>query len=389
MKGKRYSRRQLACSALAGFLAALALTAVALWSLMGAQGLAVLGGWSLARVLFVGDYEPDALADAALNGLVSGLGDRWSYYVNAEGYQSLKESRSNTYVGIGVTVSHTDERGLLVESVREGGPADGAGVLPGEIILAIDGREASGESRYHAAEWIRGERGSAVRLTLLDRAGERREVTVSRETIHIEPVVHEMLEGKVGYIAIANFNSGVAQAFQEAVDDLISYGAEALVFDVRNNGGGYVDQLTLMLDRLLPEGPIFRSQGNWGWERVTRSDEACVNLPMAVLVNGDTYSAAEFFAAQLQESAGAILVGEPTFGKGFSQQTFPLPNGGALNFSTEKYHTGGGVSLIGTGVSLDAKVDLDREFADALRAGTLPHEEDTQLQKALELLKQA
>ena len=172
-----------------------------------------------------------------------------------------------------------------------------------------------------------------------------------------------------------------------AVDELVEQGAAALVFDMRNNGGGYVHELTQMLDHLLPEGPIFRSQTKNGKEEVTYSDADCVDLPMAILVNGNTYSAAEFFAAQLKETAGSVIVGEPTFGKGFSQQTLDLVNGGALNISTGKYFTGGGVSLIGTGLTLDAEVVLDEEQTRSLLLGILTPEEDPQLQKALELLE--
>ena len=152
-------------------------------------------------------------------------------------------------------------------------------------------------------------------------------------------------------------------------------GAVALVFDMRNNGGGYLSQLTEMLDFLLPEGPIFISRDRAGNEEVTQSDAACVDLPMAVLVNADTYSAAEFFAAELQEQGVAVIVGEPTSGKGYSQQTFALPHGGAMAISTGAYFTGNGTSLIGTGLTLDAEVYLTGEG-------------DAQLEAALDLLAQ-
>ena len=143
---------------------------------------------------------------------------------------------------------------------------------------------------------------------------------------------------------------------------------------MRNNGGGYLSQLTSMLDFLLPEGPIFISRDRAGRETVTQSDAACVELPMAVLVNADTYSAAEFFAAELQEREAAVIVGVPTSGKGYSQQTFPLPHGGAMSISTAAYFTGSGISLIGTGLTLDAQVELSGEG-------------DAQLEAALALLE--
>ena len=162
-----------------------------------------------------------------------------------------------------------------------------------------------------------------------------------------------------------------------------------MVFDMRDNGGGYVGELTDMLDRLLPEGVIFRTQSRNGPEEEVKSDAQCVEVPMAVLVNGDTYSAAEFFAAELQEAAGALVVGEETSGKGYSQQAIPLLGGGAMNISTARYYTGNGVSLIGTGVKLDAEAALSAEEEAAFRSGTLNHLDDGPLQKALELLGQS
>ena len=165
-----------------------------------------------------------------------------------------------------------------------------------------------------------------------------------------------------------------ARRLEAAVTALQEQGARALVFDMRDNGGGYLTELTDMLDFLLNEGPIFISRDRQGHETVTESDADCVDLPMAVLVNANTYSAAEFFAAELQERGVAVLVGEPTSGKGYSQQTFPLPGGSAMALSTGAYFTGSGKSLIGAGLTLDREVEPSGEG-------------DAQLDAALELLK--
>ena len=195
-----------------------------------------------------------------------------------------------------------------------------------------------------------------------------------------------MLEGSVGLITIRNFYTNAASTFQEAVEALTSQGASALVLDVRNDPGGYVSELTQMLDTLLPEGVIFRTTDWQGNASQVESDAACVDLPMAVLVNADSYSAAELFAAQLQESAGAAIVGEQTSGKGYSQQTYPLVNGGAMLLSSATYTTGGGVSLVGTGVTLDIPAQLGEEESQLLLSGMLEHQRDTQLQAALDWL---
>ncbi len=382
MLKRRFHGVHLILTALGGA----ALACLILGLLVGPQALTVLEGLGAVRTAFVGDYDPDAALDTAMEGLVYGLGDRWSYYLTAEGYEAQKQSRSNTYVGIGVVVRYTDERGLLIDTVRAGGPAEEAGLEPGEIITAVDGTSVAGDARYDATGLIQGEKGTDVVLTLLAPDGSEREVTVTRAPIETEPVKSEMLEGKVGYVSLSDFHSRTADQLNAAVDELVEQGAEALVFDMRNNGGGYVDEMTAMLDHLLPEGVIFRSESKAGVEHEVKSDANCVDLPMAVLVNSGSYSAAEFFAAELQEAAGARIVGEPTSGKGYSQQTIPLPNGGALNLSTARYTTGSGVSLIGTGVTLDREVRLTEEENALLAAEVLDKGEDPQLQAALALL---
>ena len=384
MKQRRFTFIHMLTAVLAGILA----TLLVLWLLLGSQSVSLLTAWGAVRTRFVGEYDPDTAMDSALRGMVAGLGDRWSYYLNAEESAYQREREDNRYVGIGVTAGKEDERGLFLLQVYSGGPAEEAGLKVGEVITAVDGVSAAGETGQESAlEAIKGEEGTEVTLTVMDAAGRFREVQVTRRAIQGQLVRYELLDTDVGYVAVSNFYTDCAQQFRSAVDDLVEQGAVGLVFDMRNNGGGYVHELTDMLDYLLPEGPIFRSQDVMGLEEVIQSDENYVNLPMATLVNRDTYSAAEIFAAQLQESAGAAIVGEETSGKGYSQQPVYLPNGGELHLSTGKYTTGAGVSLVGTGVSLDARVELTEEESLALWTAQLGHEEDAQLQKALELLK--
>lgn len=388
MNKKRYALWQLLLTVLGSVLLTLAVIGTALWLTLGPDTLAMLQAWNIVNTRFVGEYDKGETVDAALNGMIQGLGDRWSYYLNAENLTSQNQRRNNRYVGIGVTVDYSDPRGLTVLTVKKEGPAWQGGLVPGEIITAVDGFSLAGEAQQEGTVRIQGEAGTTVKLTVLNEVGEERQVELTRASIENDSVTsYTLLENGVGYVALANFYSGSGNQLIAAVDELVEQGATALVFDMRNNGGGYVHELTQMLDHLLPEGPVFRSQTKNGKEEVTYSDADCVDLPMAILVNGNTYSAAEFFAAQLKETEGSVIVGEPTFGKGFSQQTLDLVNGGALNISTGKYFTGGGVSLIGTGLTLDAEVVLDEEQTRSLLLGTLTPEEDPQLQKALELLE--
>ena len=388
MREKRFSIRALIVTAVIAVLATAGVIAGAAWALLGPEGLGMMEAVVLINTQFVGEHDMEAATDQAMDAIIEGLGDRWSYYMDAEGYAAQQESRSNSYVGIGVTVTYPEEGGLLIQTVAEGGPADRAGLTAGERITAVDGTALTGEDQQTATDLIKGEAGTQVTLTVEAADGSTREVTVTRGTVEEHPAEGELLADGTGLVTIKNFNSRCADETIAVVEDLMARVAERLVFDVRNNGGGYVDELTELLDYLLPEGDIFRSETKAGAKQVVTSDADCVDLPMAVLVNGNTYSAAELFAAELQEMDWGVVVGEPTFGKGFSQQTFPLVNGGAINISTARYYTGKGVCLIGTGLTLDQEVTLTEEQSAALAAGNLAPEDDPQLQAALALLEE-
>ena len=358
------------------------LLSTGLWCLaLGPSGIAMVQTYLLARFAFV---EPDAdlegATDKALSAFVDGLGDRWSYYLPAQRHQETIERRANSYVGIGVTVdSVSREEGLLVQSVTRDGPADKAGVLAGDVITAVDGVSIAGEGRETASDLIRGEEGTKVALTLLGEDGASRDVTCTRATLHNASAQGRLLDNKVGYVQLSNFYSGSADSFQAEVDALLEQGAESLLIDLRGDPGGYVSELEQILDYLLPEGPVFTHKPRWWFKSVYVSDENCVDLPMAVLVNQHSYSAAELLAAQLRESVDAPIVGERTSGKGYSQLTFPLANGGGAGLSTAAYCTGSGHSLIGEGIVPDVELSLPEGAA-------LGGEDDVQLKAALELL---
>lgn len=375
MRTKRFSALHLIILLPVTMLLTAGVLLAVFYGIFGKEGLSLLEGLYLVNSRFVGEYDETQVVDSALSGMVDGLGDRWSYYLTEEEYEAQNQRRTNQYVGIGVTVNYESEDGLTIVEVTEGGPAEAAGLQSGEVVTAVDGFSLAGEARYEGAERIQGEEGTTVTLEVLGTDGEARTVEVTRASLDSDPVTAKMLEGNVGYVALANFYDHSADRLKEEVTRLQEEGAEALVFDMRNNGGGYLSELTEMLDFLLPEGPIFISRDRAGNEEVTQSDAACVDLPMAVLVNANTYSAAEFFAAELQEQGVAVIVGEPTSGKGYSQQTFALPHGGAMAISTGAYFTGSGTSLIGTGLTLDREVYLTDEG-------------DAQLEATLDLLEQ-
>lgn len=333
---------------------------------------------------YVGDYEEADALELAAAGYVAGLGDVWSGYYTAEQTASIREEESNQYVGIGVSYGIQEDNLYEITAVTPGGPADKAGMLPGDRLLTADGVDVNTlESPDDLGALVKGEVGTLVTITV-DRAGEELTFQITRDTILVYSVTSQLLEGSVGYIAISDFNSNVEKEFRSHMESLTAQGAKAFVFDVRNNPGGYVSVMHDMLDSLLPEGPVITMVDKAGTEMPLTSDKACLEVPMAVITNAYSISAAEFFAAALQEYGMATVVGEKTGGKGYSQQTFMLSDGSSVNLSTTRYYTPKGNSLAETGVTHDQTVELSVEDLSLLLSGKLEPAEDEQLQAALQ-----
>lgn len=341
----------------------------------------------LLQKYYVDDFSTTELEDAAADAMVDALPDRWSYYISAADYAAYVENKNNAYVGVGVTIL-AEEQGYRVTKVAEGGPAEEAGILPDDLLVAADGVSLEGLSITEGKALIQGEAGTTVELTVL-RSGERITYTVERRTVKTKVATATMLENNIGLVTIVNFNTNCASETIACVQQLMEQGAAMLIFDVRNNGGGYTKELVKLLDFLLPEGPLFRTVDYAGKENVDYSDADCVDLPMAVLVNGSSYSAAEFFAAALAEYDAAILVGEQTSGKGYFQVTYQLSDGSAVAISTGKYFTPNGVSLEGVGLTPEVYVEVDAETAASIYAGAIEPMEDPQILAAIAALTQA
>lgn len=341
----------------------------------------------LIRQCFIEEPDITAMEDAAAEAMVDSLGDRWSHYLSAADYAAYEERSSNAYVGIGVTVqAQEDPAGLHIILVQEGSPAMEADLREGDVILSVEGQSMDGLSVEDAKYLIRGKEGTRVQLEIL-RNGEVLNKTVARKKFQTPVAVGEMLDSSIGLVTIYNFDSRCARETIAAIEELTAAGANALIFDVRFNPGGYATELVKVLDYLLPEGDLFRTVDYAGKEQTDRSDAACLELPMAVLCNESSYSAAEFFAAALQEYEAAVIVGQQTVGKGYFQKTYQLSDGSAVALSVGKYFTPQGRSLIGTGIQPDISVALDKEADALLYYGKLPHEEDSQLLAAMEALQ--
>lgn len=274
---------------------------------------------------FIDDYDEDKLADAAAAAMVEATGDRWSYYLTAEEKSSYDEQMRNAYVGIGVTITAQEALGgMRIEAVTAGGPAEEAGILVGDIITEVEGEKTLDLGMTGTRTKVRGEEGTFVTLTIL-RGEESFPLSVERRSIQTPVATYEMLNGQIGYLKIANFDSRCAEETNAAMDELIAQGAQALIFDVRYNGGGYKDELVKVLDKILPEGILFQSKDYKGTKQADRSDAACIKLPMAVLVNQDSYSAAEFFAAAIQEYNWVRSSGRRQSARAISRQPLHSP----------------------------------------------------------------
>lgn len=335
---------------------------------------------------FVGEADMEEARDTAAAAMVYALGDQWSYYVPASELSDYQETKDNSYVGIGVNIAtREDGTGIDILGVQLGGSAEAAGILPGDILIKVDDRSIAGKTTEQIRELVRGKENTELSLTML-RDGAEKTFTLKRQKTVV--AVGRMLEGNIGLVRINNFNSGCAKETLAAVAELQKQGATKLIFDVRNNPGGYVSEMLEVLDHLLPEGVLFRQEDYLGNKSEDRSDAACLKMPMAVLVNGDSYSAAEFFAAALNEYEWATVVGEKTYGKGYYQTTYMLSDGSAVNLSIGKYFTPKGVNLTEAGgLTPDVNVAVDEETANKIAVNGISLQNDPQIRAAVAALQ--
>lgn len=336
---------------------------------------------------FIGEAEEEMLENAAAEGMIASLDDRWSYYMSPSTFQLHMEQSDNAYVGIGITISVEEGvDGFVVQVVNENGPAWEAGMLVGDVITAVEDQSTIGLEASAARDLVRGEAGTVVNITVR-RGNQVLTLPITRAEVKTPVATCEMLENRVGLVTIVNFDSRCAEETIAAIEALLEQGAEKLIFDVRNNPGGYAREMVLVLDYLLPEGDLFRTVDYKGTENVDRSDAACLDIPMAVLVNAESYSAAEFFAAALSEYEAAVVVGEHTSGKGYFQYTYELDDGSGVGLSVGKYYTPKGVSLEKVGITPDVEVAVTEEQAAQIYYDTLEPEKDPQIQAAMEALR--
>jgi carboxyl-terminal processing protease len=322
-------------------------------------------------------------------GLLESLDDPYSVYYTAEEYEDLMTTSSGSYEGIGVSIQQNAEtKELTVIRVFQGSGAEDAGMLPDDQIIAVDGRELNGEDVSEVVTWIKGDPGTTVNVTVY-RPGTDSEIelTIERRKVDNSTVSYEMKENNIGYIEVTDFYEATADQFSAAIDDLLAQGMTGLIIDLRNNPGGYVTTVVNMCNRILSGGTIVYTEDKEGTvlERYEADSKESLDIPMVVLVNGNSASASEIFSGCMKDYGKATIVGTTTYGKGIVQQVIPLSDGSAVKLTIAKYFTPNGNDIHQVGIEPDVVVELPEELQST---SVIPEDQDTQLQKAMELLEQ-
>lgn len=337
--------------------------------------------------LYVGDVDDTKMMDGALEGYVSALGDEYTEYLTEEKVESLMQDVNGSYVGVGLYIAQNSQTNqIIVVGVIEDSPANKAKILVGDIIKKVDNQEYTGEQVTQASNHMKGVEGTKVKLTV-EREGKEVEYDITRSTIKFKCVKSEILENNIGYIRISSFDGGCADDFKAAYEELNSKGVKGLVIDLRNNGGGLVDQSLAIAEMIVPKGStmLITADKN-GKEEISKSSkDPIVNVPVTVLVNEYTASASEILTAALKENTNAKVVGTKTYGKGIIQGIFLLNDQKTgLKITIQEYFTPKHNKLHKIGITPDVEVELPDNLKGQL---TVDKEQDSQLKKAIELIK--
>ncbi len=336
---------------------------------------------------FYFDKDIEKQEEAIYDGIMAGLDDPYSVYYTKEEYEDLLEEDSGEYVGVGAVINQNTDMAVFVVRPIPNSPAEEAGLLAGDQIVEVDGTKIVDQDLYLVVDMIRGgEAGTTAHIKVYrESTGEYIDFEMVRRVVENYSVYYEMIDD-IAYIQIQQFYETTPKEFKAAVDDVIAQGAKGIVFDVRDNPGGLVNSVTDICDYLMGDGVILTIEDKEG--RVVTDyksdDEQQVNIPMVVLANGNSASAAEIFTGALKDSGKATVVGTQTFGKGIVQSVIPLSDGTAIKLTIAKYFTPSGKDIHEIGITPDYVVELpdNREYAVGLE-----HEEDTQLAKAIEVIQ--
>ena len=334
---------------------------------------------------YIGEIDEEQMIQTAIKGYVAGLGDEYSEYISPDEMKEYMEDTIGKYVGIGVYITNnTQTNQIVILMPIEQSPAEEAGLKAGDVITKVDGVEYTGEQLDEASDKMKGEEGTKVTLTIL-RGEETFDVEVERRTVQVNHVEARMLENQIGYMQIASFDDGTAQEFEEKYQELQNQNVKSLIIDLRNNGGGIVDEAVDIADLMIEKGKtILITKSKSAEEEETKAEkDRSITIPVVVLVNEYSASASEILAAALKENDNATLVGQKTYGKGVIQTVYSMSDGSGLKLTTEEYFTPNHNKIHEVGITPDVEVTLP----EGKTLYDIEESEDTQLQKAIELLK--
>ncbi len=336
---------------------------------------------------YMGEVTEEDYETWYLRSILYALDDPYSCYYTPQEYNELMESSNGTYCGIGALVSQNVKTGVItIVKPFVNGPAYEAGMLPGDIIYKVEGKEVTGVDISQVVSEMKGEKGTKVEVEVV-REGEKSPLSleITRDTVEVPTVEYKMLKDNIGYIYIMEFDEVTAKQFLDAVESLINQGMKGLVIDIRDNPGGLLETVVAMLDRILPEGLIVYTEDKNGQREEKTSDKVEFNLPLAVLINGNSASASEIFAGAIQDYEKGVIVGTQSFGKGIVQSVIPLYDGSAVKMTVAYYYTPKGRNIHGIGITPDVEIELAEELSKKV---VISEEEDNQLQKAVEIIKE-
>ncbi|AEE96931.1 S41 family peptidase [Mahella australiensis] len=331
-------------------------------------------------------YDESKLMDGAVKGLVAALGDPYSQYFDKDEYKEFMEHTTGKYAGVGLLVTvNPDDNLIEVVNAFKDGPAAKAGIKPGDKVVKVDGQDVDGSSLDKAVAMMKGDKGTKVKVTILrEGSAQLLEFELVRDIINIQTIEYSMMDGGIGYIRLTTFDQGSVKEFDAALNALSKQGMKGLIFDLRDNPGGLLDVAVEIADRLMPKGLIVYTMDKNGEKQSWSSDANKIDVPLVILVNENSASASEVVSGAVQDSGSGTLVGTKTFGKGIVQSIRDFKDGSALKLTTSKYYTPKGRNIHGTGIQPDVVVEMPEGYQSSLQ---IKPEDDTQLQKAVEVLK--
>lgn len=335
---------------------------------------------------YLGEIDEQKLRDGAIKGYVEGLGDEYSQYITKEEYEEFSANIMGNYVGIGIYMAvYKDSEEIVVLATMPDSPAEKAGLQSGDIITKVNDVAYTGDELDTASNAIKGEAGTKVTLEI-QRGEELLTFEIERQKVIVNPVTSEVLENNIGYISLVSFDEECSEQFKEKYEELASQGIKGLIIDLRNNGGGIVQEALTIANYIVPKGKDLLITVNKNEKEVIEkaTEDPIITVPVVVLVNENSASASEILVGALKDNGCATIIGKRTFGKGVIQEVLKLSDGSGIKLTTEEYYTPNRTKINKVGIEPDITVELPE---DVVPSYNIDREDDTQLQRAIEELK--